>query len=198
MVQNSHLCPGSRCPQADMAIWSRLSWWPWNNQHLMGTQRRELGLGQTCRDHMAQKGSCGFPGSLALPTPERQGHDGAEEAGAPSPHCPGPGPCVPLTSGNPTPCRHPSRRISDMSLSPREVGPMEQDIPDMDTSKPHVSAVSEKLATISPHCFLFRITDLAGCCPGTWPECLTSAQRSRQADLQLPRHKGQPLRPCRW
>lgn len=129
--------------------------------------------------------------------PPQRGRDMMEQRRRelPAHTAPGPTPCAPLTSGNPTPCRHPGRCISDMSLSPREVGPTEQDVPVMETSKPHVSAVSEKLATIFAHCFLFRITDLAGCCPKTWPECLTSAQRSREADLQLPRHKGQSLRP---
>lgn len=48
----------------------------------------------------------------------------------------------------------------------RSLGPTEQDVPDTKTSRPHVCAVSEKLGAIFPYCFLFRLTDLAGCCPG--------------------------------
>lgn len=134
----------------------------------------------------------GSRGAWHLP-PERQGHDGQRGRELSEPRCPCPTPALLQLPGDPA--------LGGQVSAPRtrpcllgSLGPAE-DVPDTKTSRPYVSAVSGKLGTISPHCFLFRLTDLAGCCPGNRLACVTAAQRGRQANLQPPpppprRHKG--------
>lgn len=142
----------------------------------------------------------GSRGAWHLP-PERQGHDGQRGRELSEPRCPCPTPALLQLPGDPA--------LGGQVSAPRtrpcllgSLGPAE-DVPDTKTSRPYVSAVSGKLGTISPHCFLFRLTDLAGCCPGNRLACVTAAQRGRQANLQPPPpppppSQGANIAPRRW